>query len=94
MPAAVPSQRIPLPVNPQTPQQPPPPPQQPPKPPVDWKRAIWIGAFVGALIAVAGIVGLVNMARNRSKKEAASAQIQVQIDTTPSGRLGARHLGE
>jgi hypothetical protein len=105
---AMPSQRIPLPVNPgnasanipqppQPPQQNPPPPQGPPKPPQNWKRAIWIGAFVGAVIAVAGIIGLVNLARNRSKKEAASAQIQVQIDTTPPGasvRVTSANSGE
>ena len=94
MPAAVPSQRIPL---PNSPQQPPPPPPQPPKPPLNWKRALWVGAFVGAIVAIAGIVGLVNLARNRKKEAAANAQIAMQIDTTPPGasvRVTSANSGE
>lgn len=95
MPAAVPSQRIPLPNSPQQP--PPPPPPQPPKPPLNWKRALWVGGFVGAIVAVAGIIGLVNLARNRKKEAAANAQIAMQIDTTPPGasvRVTSANSGE
>ncbi len=74
---AMSSQRIPLPLNP--------PAAPPPKPPLNWKRSLAIGA-VGALIAVAAVVFLVNMARKRNQlKAAATAEIQVEIATTPPG---------
>ncbi len=72
------SQRIPLPVNP--------PVAPPPKPPLNWKRALMMGAFIGALIAIGGVVLLVKMARKRNQLQAvAGAEIQMEIATTPPG---------
>jgi hypothetical protein len=55
---------------------------------MNWKRALLIGAMLGALVAVVGIAFLVNLSRKHNKwfeqKQAAEmAAVQVQISTTP-----------
>jgi hypothetical protein len=59
-------------------------PAPPPKPPVNWKRALLFGALVGILL-VGGGIGVMRYLHNRQLKEAASADIQVEIATTPPG---------
>jgi PEGA domain len=54
--------------------------------PVDWKRALWIGAVAGMILAVLGLALLINIARKRNQKtEAASAAVAVQVATNPPG---------
>lgn len=56
---------------------------------MNWKRALLVGAMLGALVAVVGIAFLVNLSRKHNKwfeqKQAAEmAAVQVQISTTPA----------
>lgn len=78
-------------------QQPPTPPQPPragkpqkPRPagakptPLNWKRALWIGGLGGAIVTIAGIVIIVQIARRKNFTPAA-ATVPVTITTNPPG---------
>jgi PEGA domain len=64
------------------------PPHPPAQKPVAWKKALFFGAILGLIVAVAGIGFLVNMARKRNKAAELAktpAGIEVQVATTPPG---------
>ncbi|HEY4363930.1 MAG TPA: PEGA domain-containing protein [Bryobacteraceae bacterium] len=56
----------------------------PPKPPVNWKRALMMGGIAGALIAILA-VGFVLWKRKHQQTDVASAEVPVEITTTPPG---------
>ncbi len=60
------------------------PPPKPPSPP-NWKRALFLGAFAGAVLAIALIAILVNQARTRNGRIVTGATVQVDITTMPPG---------
>src|SRR5204863_7676403 len=60
------------------------PPGQPPPPRgAGWKRPLWIGGLLGGLLAIAGTVVLVNMARKRNAAQSAPTAVAVAIATAP-----------
>jgi len=67
-----------------------PPPQGPPPPgpqsPLNWKRALLLGALAGSVVSIALIALLVNQARKRNPNhQVLAGTVQLQITTTPPG---------
>ena len=75
------------PTTPRTPVRPPSQPSsQPAWPPLNWKRALWVGALAGAGIAIIAIVLLVNLARKRNVVDITlSGGVPVEIVSVPPG---------
>lgn len=66
----------------------------PPSPPaasgggqLNWKRALWLGGLLGAILAVAGIAALVQLARNKNAKvpPPVAGSVPVEVVTSPAG---------
>ena len=60
-------------------------PEKPSNGALPWKRALMIGAAVGAVLAVAVIIIVVSMARRRAQQQIASSEIALEIATVPPG---------
>jgi outer membrane biosynthesis protein TonB len=80
-PATQPTAKVP-PAAKVPPRQPPP---QPPRSPLNWKRALLLGALAGSILSILMIAFLVNQARKRNLSNQAAAGVPVQIATTPPG---------
>jgi PEGA domain-containing protein len=60
-------------------------PDEPSNGALPWKRALMIGAAVGAVLAVVVIIIVVGLARRRARQQIASSEIALAIATVPPG---------